>query len=147
MKALVQRVKNAGVMVDGECVSSIDRGFLVLLGVMKGDTPKDLDYLVRKVANLRVFEDAEGKMNLSLKDVGGAALVVSQFTLAADTKKGNRPSFVDAEDPAIAENTYEEFMRKLNAEGIEVAGGRFGAHMAVSLINDGPVTIMLESRG
>jgi D-tyrosyl-tRNA(Tyr) deacylase len=146
MKALVQRVKEAGVTVDGERVSSIGRGFVVLLGVVKGDTAKDLDYLVRKVANLRVFEDAEGKMNLSLKDVGGAALVVSQFTLAANTNKGNRPSFVDAEDPAIAEKTYKEFMQQLSAEGIEVQGGRFGSHMEVSLINDGPVTIMLESR-
>lgn len=146
MKALVQRVKEASVSVDGERVSSISRGFLVLLGVMKGDSTKDLNYLVRKVANLRVFEDNEGKMNLSLKDVGGAALVVSQFTLAADTKKGNRPSFVDSEDPAVAEKTYEEFMLKLRAECIEVQGGRFGAHMEVSLVNDGPVTVMLESR-
>ncbi len=134
--------------MEGDRVTSIGRGFLVLLGVVKGDTDKDMDYLVRKVANLRVFKDSEGKMNLSLKDTGGAALVVSQFTLAADTRKGNRPSFVDAEDPAIAEKTYEEFMEKLRTEGIaDVQGGRFGAHMEVFLINDGPVTIMLESRG
>ena len=146
MKALVQRVSEAGVRVEGNTVSSIGRGFLVLLGVMSGDGSEDMDYMVRKVVNLRVFYDTNGKMNLSLKDMGGQALVVSQFTLAADTRKGNRPSFVDAESPGRAEALYEEFMERLRAEGIEVMGGEFGAHMSVSLTNDGPVTIMLDSR-
>jgi D-tyrosyl-tRNA(Tyr) deacylase len=147
MRALVQRVGEASVMVDGEMVSSIGRGLLVFLGVMRGDTEKDLEYIARKVANLRIFEDEEGRMNLSVRDVAGGALVVSQFTLAADTKKGNRPSFVDAEEPERAEAVYLEFMDKLRAEGVaDVRGGRFAAHMQVSLANDGPVTIMLESR-
>jgi len=127
-------------------VSSIGRGFLVFLGVMKGDSRPELDYMARKVTNLRVFHDEECKMNLSLKDMGGQALVVSQFTLAADTRKGNRPSFVDAEPPETANLMYEEFMEKLRAEGVIVKGGVFGADMKVSLINDGPVTILLDSR-
>ncbi len=148
MRALVQRVGEASVRVDGEMVSSIGRGLLVFLGVMRGDTARDLDYIARKVANLRVFEDEEGRMNLSVRDVAGGALVVSQFTLAADTKKGNRPSFVDAEEPERAEAVYLEFMEKLRAGGVaDVRGGRFAARMRVSLVNDGPVTIMLESRG
>jgi len=145
MKALVQRVSGASVRVDGEEVSSIDRGFLVLLGVMNGDGMSDMGYIVRKVANLRVFHDSEGRMNLSLKDIRGEALVVSQFTLAADTRKGNRPSFTDAMPPQEAEAMYEDFMRGLRSEGISVKGGVFGADMEVSLVNDGPVTIMLDS--
>lgn len=144
MKALIQRVSEAKVEVEGRPVSSIGRGLLVFLGVGKGDTEADLDYLVRKVSNLRIFEDSAGKMNLSVTDINGEALVVSQFTLHADTRKGNRPSFVDAEDPEKAENMYLKFIEGLKKSGIKVACGRFAARMAVSLINDGPVTIMLE---
>lgn len=145
MKALVQRVSEGSVRVEGKTISSIGKGFLVLLGVMKGDGRAEMDYIVRKVANLRVFYDNDGKMNLSLKDISGEALVVSQFTLSADTRKGNRPSFTDAESPELAEVMYEEFMGNLRAEGINVQGGVFGAHMEVALINDGPVTILLDS--
>lgn len=145
MKALVQRVSEASVTVDGEVVSRIGAGFLVLHAVVKGDGERELGYLVRKVAALRVFYDEDGKMDLSLKDIGGEALVVSQFTLAADTRKGNRPSFMDAEAPEQARAMYEEFMRRLGAEGICVKGGAFAAHMEVALVNDGPVTIMLET--
>jgi D-tyrosyl-tRNA(Tyr) deacylase len=145
MKALVQRVSEASVTVEGKTVSSIKRGFLVLLGVMKGDGKAEMDYLIRKVANLRIFHDKEGKMNLSLKDISGEALVVSQFTLAAETRKGNRPSFTEAEAPERAEAVYGEFIERLRAEGIKVQGGVFAAHMKVSLVNDGPVTIMLDS--
>jgi len=146
MKALVQRVSEASVSVEGRNVSSTGRGFLVLLGVMKGDGSADMDYMVRKVTNLRVFNDAEGKMNLSLKDIGRQALVVSQFTLAADSRRGNRPSFAEAEQPETASMMYGEFIQRLRAEGIETMGGEFGAHMSVSLTNEGPVTIMLDSR-
>lgn len=145
MIALVQRVSKSAVSVESRIVSSIDRGLLVLLGVLRGDTQEDLEYLVRKVANLRIFADEAGKMNLSVLDVKGEVLVVSQFTLAADTRKGNRPSFVRAEDPADAQAMYERFIERLTALGIRVQGGSFGAHMEVSLINDGPVTISLES--
>jgi D-tyrosyl-tRNA(Tyr) deacylase len=146
MKALVQRVQEAKVEVDGRAVSAIGTGLLVFLGVMRGDTERDLDYIVRKVSNLRIFADDEGRMNLSVKDMDGEMLVVSQFTLAADTRKGNRPSFVDAEDPLIAEKTYLEFVKRIEQLGVKVASGEFAAHMAVSLINDGPVTIMIDSR-
>lgn len=147
MRALVQRVTEASVVVDGKPESSIGRGLLVFLGVLRGDTKKDIEYLVRKVSGLRVFEDPEGKMNLSLKDAGGEALVVSQFTLAADMKKGNRPSFADAEEPSRAEALYLEFIGGMRAAGVAVSGGVFAARMEVFLVNDGPVTIMLESRG
>jgi D-tyrosyl-tRNA(Tyr) deacylase len=146
MKALVQRVSGAGVEVEGRAVSSVGRGLLVFLGVVKGDASGDIEYLARKVSNLRIFEDAEGKMNLSLKDIGGEALVVSQFTLAADTRKGNRPSFVDAEEPERAEAMYREFMEEMKKAGVRVSSGEFAAHMDVRLINDGPVTIMIDSR-
>lgn len=132
--------------VEGKVQSEIGPGFLVLLGVMRGDDDKDLDYLVRKVAALRVFYDKAGKMNLSLQDIKGEALVVSQFTLAADTRKGNRPSFIEAQAPEEANTMYLRFMDALRAKDISVKGGVFGAHMEVSLINDGPVTIMLDSR-
>jgi D-tyrosyl-tRNA(Tyr) deacylase len=146
MKALVQRVSEAGVEVEGRAVSNIGRGMLVFLGVEKGDSDADLDFLVNKVANLRIFEDADGKMNLSLRDISGEALVVSQFTLAADVRKGNRPSFASAEEPDRAEKVYLEFAEKLRGTGLKVSTGEFAAHMAVSLVNDGPVTIMIESR-
>jgi D-tyrosyl-tRNA(Tyr) deacylase len=147
MRALVQRVSGAGVEVGGEPVSSVGRGLLVFLGVMKGDGADDMEYLVRKVSNLRVFEDGAGKMNLSVKDVGGEVLVVSQFTLAADTGKGNRPSFVDAEEPEKAEALYRVFVEGLRGAGLKVSSGQFAARMAVRLVNDGPVTIMMDSRG
>jgi D-tyrosyl-tRNA(Tyr) deacylase len=145
MKALVQRVSEAMVEVEGRGVSSIGRGMLVLLGVEKGDTAEDLDFVARKVANLRIFEDGAGKMNLSIKDIDGEALVVSQFTLAADVRKGNRPGFDNAEEPEKAEKMYGIFIEKLEEHGVRTASGRFAAHMAVSLVNDGPVTIMIES--
>jgi len=146
MKALVQRVSESAVKVEGRAVASTGRGMLVLIGVEKGDTPQDLDFLVNKVANLRIYEDGDGKMNLSLKDIEGEAMVVSQFTLAADTRKGNRPSFANAEEPEKAQAMYLEFAKKLGESGIKVSTGEFAAHMAVSLVNDGPVTIMIESR-
>ena len=145
MKALVQRVSSARVSVDGQVVSRIGPGLLVLLGVMKGDEEADLHYLVRKLAALRVFYDGAGKMNLSVRDVGGSAIVVSQFTLAAETRKGNRPSFIAAEEPAAARAMYERFMSALLAEGVPTEGGAFGEHMEVELVNDGPVTIMIDS--
>ncbi|HEB02399.1 MAG TPA: D-tyrosyl-tRNA(Tyr) deacylase [Nitrospirae bacterium] len=146
MRALIQRVSSASVDVGGKRVSGIGRGLLILLGVMKGDTDDDLKYILRKAANLRIFEDDAGRMNLSVLDTKGEALVVSQFTLAADTRKGNRPSFVSAEAPERAESVYEKFMMELAALGIKVRGGSFGAMMDVSLVNDGPVTILLDSR-
>lgn len=146
MKALVQRILEAKVEVEGRAVAGIGKGLLVFLGVEKGDAAQDLDFVARKVANLRIFEDSNGKMNLSLKDIGGEALVVSQFTLAADLRRGNRPSFDSAEEPSRAKAMCEEFVGRLRASGLKVATGEFAAHMAVSLVNDGPVTIMIESR-
>lgn len=146
MRALVQRVSSASVSVEGRRVSSIGAGLLVLLGVMRGDTDGDLEYMVRKTARLRIFEDDEGRMGRSVMDTGGEVLVVSQFTLAADARKGNRPSFASAEAQPQAEAVYEKFMHELAALGLEVKGGRFGAMMQVGLVNDGPVTIMLDSR-
>lgn len=146
MKALVQRVSKAGVEVGGREVASIDRGMLVFLGVERGDTDEDLEFVSRKVANLRIFEDSAGKMNLSIKDIGGEALVVSQFTLAADMRKGNRPSFDGAEEPSRAEAMYQAFTKRLRESGVRVAVGEFAACMTVSLANEGPVTIIVESR-
>lgn len=146
MRALLQRVTSASVRVGDETTGAIERGFLVLLGVAEDDEATDLDYLVKKVAALRVFPDGDGKMNLALGEVGGALLVVSQFTLIADTAKGNRPSFFRAARPAKAEPMYEEFLRRMRALGLPVETGRFGADMAVALVNDGPVTILLDSR-
>lgn len=146
MKALIQRVSRASVRVDNRTVSSIGPGLLILLGVMKGDTDEDLAYLVRKIEGLRIFGDAGGRMNLPIKDKGGEALVVSQFTLAGQTRKGNRPSFTTAEEPARAREVYHDFMERLGTCGIRVSGGEFAAHMEVELINDGPVTIMIDSR-
>jgi D-tyrosyl-tRNA(Tyr) deacylase len=145
MKALVQRVREASVEVGGSLRSSTGRGLLVFLGVERGDTNGDLDYLVRKVSSLRVFPDTDDRMNLSVMDIGGEVLVVSQFTLAADTRRGNRPSFVRAEEPTRAEAMYREFMQRLGDAGVRVASGEFAADMAVSLVNEGPVTIMLDS--
>lgn len=145
MKLVIQRVKNAKVEVENKVVGEIDKGFMVLLGVKKGDTTKEADYLARKLCNLRVFEDENEKMNLSLKDVNGELLIVSQFTLYGDAKEGNRPSFIEAELPEKANELYEYFMEKCKENGIEkVEHGVFGAHMDVSLTNDGPVTILIE---
>jgi D-tyrosyl-tRNA(Tyr) deacylase len=140
MRALVQRVTRASVEVDGREVARIGLGLLVLLGVKVGDTGEHADRIAGKVARLRVFEDAEGKMNLSVRDVGGELLCVSQFTLYGDARKGNRPSFVDAAPPEQAEPLYERVRATLGAQG-----GAFGEHMQVSLVNDGPVTLLLET--
>jgi D-tyrosyl-tRNA(Tyr) deacylase len=140
VRALVQRVSEAAVEVDGREVARIGLGLLVLLGVRTGDTPEQADRIAGKVARLRVFEDAEGKLNLSVRDVGGELLCVSQFTLYGDARKGNRPSFVDAAPPEEAEPLYERVRAGLGAQG-----GTFGAHMRVSLVNDGPVTLLLEA--
>ena len=144
MKLVVQRVKNAKVEVEGKTVGKIEKGFLVLLGVTHNDTKETADYLVKKLCNLRVFEDENEKMNLALKDVNGKLLIVSQFTLYADCTGGNRPSFVNAAKPEMANELYEYFCNKCNEKGIEVQKGIFGADMKVSLLNDGPVTIILE---
>ncbi|ADD26950.1 D-aminoacyl-tRNA deacylase [Meiothermus ruber] len=145
MRAVVQRVSQASVEVDGHIVGQIGRGLLVLLGVGQHDTLEDAAYLARKIAGLRVFADAEGKMNLALADVGGGVLVVSQFTLYGDTRRGNRPSFVEAAPPAVGRRLYEQFCDLLAGQGLPVETGVFQAHMQVHLINDGPVTLWLDS--
>lgn len=144
MKLVIQRVKEAKVDVNGKTVGKIEKGFLILIGITHSDTTENSDYLVKKVSNLRVFEDENGKMNLSIKDIKGQLLVVSQFTLYADCNNGNRPSFTSAAKPEIAKELYEFFCNKCEENGIEVQKGIFGADMKVSLINDGPVTIILE---
>jgi D-tyrosyl-tRNA(Tyr) deacylase len=144
VKAVVQRVSEACVEIDGQAVGAIGRGLLVLLGVEAGDGAPAADFLSRKIAALRIFEDEAGKMNRSVLEVGGALLVVSQFTLLADLRKGNRPSFIAAALPDQAEPLYERFCAGLRAQGLAVATGRFGAKMAVRLVNDGPVTIWLD---
>lgn len=146
MKAVIQRVSSADVKVDGKTLGQIGQGFLILLGVHEDDTEAEADLLARKVANLRVFEDEDEKMNLSLLDTGFETLVISQFTLLADSKKGNRPSFIFAARPEKAIPLYERFMDQLKGNGISVVEhGEFGADMAVSLVNDGPVTIILDT--
>jgi D-aminoacyl-tRNA deacylase len=144
VRAVVQRVTQASVTVGGEVVSQIGPGALVLLGVAAGDTPVVSERLAGKVARLRIFENEDGRFDRSLVDVGGEALVVSQFTLLADTGKGNRPSFTAAAAPEVAEPLYERFCAALEGEGVRVARGVFGARMQVSLVNDGPVTIVLD---
>ena len=144
MKLVIQRVKTARVDVEGKTVGSIEKGFLVLIGVTHTDTKEVADYLVKKLCNLRVFEDENGKMNLSLKDVEGKLLIVSQFTLYADCTGGNRPSFINAAKPELANELYEYFCTKCEENGIEVQKGIFGADMKVNLLNDGPVTIIIE---
>ena len=146
LKAIIQRVSSASVSVDGCQISFIGQGFLILLGVQQGDDKKDLEYLVNKTAGMRIFMDDKQHINLSIQDVNGEVLVVSQFTLCADTRKGRRPSFIHAAPPEIAENMYQKFCEKLGAEGIPVQIGKFGAMMDVELVNDGPVTIILDSR-
>ena len=144
MRLVVQRVKEASVKVNGEIVGKIEKGYLVLLGVTHSDTKEVADYLVRKLCNLRVFEDENGKMNLNIKQVDGKLLIVSQFTLYGNCKDGNRPSFIEAAKPDYANELYEYFCKKCEESDIEVQKGIFGAHMEVNLINDGPVTILLE---
>jgi len=146
MKALLQRVSAASVSIDGQEVGSIGRGLVVFVGVAAGDSQKDIDYLVQKIVNLRIFSDEDGKFNLSALDIGGGLLLVSQFTLLADTRKGRRPSFTDAAPPQEAEALFDLFVEKARTTGLEVATGRFQAYMQVDIKNDGPVTIMLDSR-
>ncbi len=145
MRAVIQRVTQASVTVEGELVSKIQKGLLVLLGVTNTDTEKDADYIAEKIANLRIFTDSEDKMNLSLKDVNGEVLVVSQFTLYGDARKGRRPSFINAAKGEVSEPLYELTCKKIEQLGFLVKKGIFGADMQVDLINDGPVTILLES--
>lgn len=145
MRAVVQRVSRSEVTVDGRTTGKINKGLLVLLGVTHGDTSKDVDYIVDKTINLRIFEDENDKMNLSLKDIGGEMLAVSQFTLYGDCRKGRRPSFTNAAAPEEADKLYQEFVKKVSENGINTETGEFGAHMMVDLVNDGPVTILLES--
>jgi len=146
MRAVIQRVKESSVRTENQVIGQTGSGLLVLLGVAQGDSPSDADYLVNKIANLRIFEDQKGKMNRSLLETGGDMMVVSQFTLLADCRKGRRPSFVEAADPEVAVGLYEHFVNQVRNLGITVATGRFRAMMEVALINEGPVTIILESR-
>lgn len=145
MKVVIQRSKEASVIVEDQTIGQIDSGFVVLVGVTHDDTLEDIKYIVNKLVNLRVFEDSEGKMNLSLKDVGGSVLSISQFTLYADTRKGRRPSFIKAATPQYANELYEQFNELITEEGITVETGQFGAMMDVKLINDGPVTITIDT--
>jgi D-tyrosyl-tRNA(Tyr) deacylase len=145
VKAVLQRVSRASVTVDGEETGAIERGILVLLGVERRDTDADRTWMVRKVAELRMFEDDAGKMNRSVEDVGGGVLVVSQFTICADCRKGRRPGFGNACEPERAERVYEQFVAALRERGLRVETGRFAAMMRVELVNDGPVTFLLES--
>jgi D-tyrosyl-tRNA(Tyr) deacylase len=145
VRAVVQRVSAASVTVAGEAVGAIGRGLAVLLGVKEGDTEADAGYLAEKTAGLRVFADSEGRMNLSVEEIGGAVLVVSQFTLYGDARKGRRPSYARAAGPESANRLYEAFAAQLAARGLTVATGRFGAMMLVNLVGDGPVTILLDS--
>ena len=145
MRAVVQRVREASVEVAGSEVAHIDRGLLVSVGIAAADTPAQAGWMADKLVGLRIFENAGGKFDASVVDVGGAVLVVSQFTLYADTRKGRRPSFTDAAPPEVAEPLYERVVAAIGAHGVPVGSGRFGAHMAVRLVNDGPVTILLDS--
>lgn len=144
MKALVQRVNYANLKVDGKLISKIDKGLIVYFGVKTGDSEELLDFFANKIANLRVFEDEEGKMNLSVKDIKGEVLVVSQFTLYGDVKKGFRPSFTEAEKPDIAKGLYEKLIERIKIAGLKVEEGVFGADMKISYENDGPVSIIIE---
>lgn len=147
MRIVVQRVKSASVVVDGDRISTIDAGLLVLVGVSAEDTVADAQHLAGKVARLRIFEDHDGKMNLSLQDVGGEVLSVSQFTLYGDCRKGNRPSFIGAAAPELGRELFDRFVSELAKLGFSANTGRFGADMQVELLNDGPVTLILESTG
>lgn len=146
MRAVVQRVSESSVEIEGDTVGEIEAGLLVLLGVAVDDTEEDAAQIARKIAQLRIFNDADGKFNLSIEDAGGAILLISQFTLLGDTRKGNRPSFMAAARPEEAVPLYESVAKHLRARGLEVATGEFGAHMQVHLTNDGPVTIVLDTR-
>lgn len=146
MKALLQRVERARVTVDGESVGEIGAGLCVFLGVASGDGEKDLKWLAEKVVNLRIFEDSEGKMNLSVTDTGGEILAVSQFTLCGDCKRGRRPSWTGAAEPAEAKRLYEMFVDEIRSKGLKVETGVFQAHMKVDIVNDGPVTLMIDSK-
>ncbi|MFK3938514.1 D-aminoacyl-tRNA deacylase [Alkalihalobacillus sp. NPDC078783] len=144
MRVILQRSKEASVTINGEQVGAISHGLVLLVGVTHEDSPKEVDYLVDKIVNLRIFEDEHGKMNHSLLDTGGAILSVSQFTLYGDTRKGRRPSFTEAAKPDVASDLYDSFNERLKEKGVSVETGRFGADMDVQLINDGPVTLILE---
>ena len=146
MRVVLQRVAHASVTVDGEIIGKIQRGFLLLVGVTHDDAMDDMEYLVRKIVQMRIFEDEEGKLNRSIQDIGGEILSVSQFTLYADTKKGNRPSFSKAAPGDVAIDMFEQFNGLLRDTGIPVETGQFGADMKVELLNDGPVTILLDSK-
>ena len=145
MLAVVQRVKESSVDIDGESVGNIGPGLMVLLGVARGDSQKDADFLAEKISNLRIFEDENKKMNLSLLETGGEMLIISQFTLLGNCQKGRRPSFVNAAEPKAANSLYEYFIKRVKSKGIRVQTGRFGAMMQVRLTNDGPVTLIIES--
>jgi D-aminoacyl-tRNA deacylase len=146
MRAVVQRVQRAKVVIDGESVGAIGAGLAVLLGVTHSDTPEQAHWLAEKVVGLRIFNDSDGKMNRDLAEVGGAMLIVSQFTLYGDCRKGKRPSFIDAAPPSVAIPLYEAFINAVKALGVPVATGRFGADMQVELVNDGPVTLIVDSK-
>ena len=146
MIAVVQRVSEANVKVNDSVIGKIDHGLVILLGIKKGDIEKDVESLAQKISTLRIFNDDNDKMNLSITDIGGSALVISQFTLCADTRKGRRPSFVDAETPDLSNKLYERFKTSLTKYGVSVQSGEFGAMMDVDLINNGPVTFILDSR-
>lgn len=146
MKAVIQRVKYAAVRTEGSIIGKCNSGFMILLGVGQEDTQKDVEVLVNKIVKLRVFEDEAGKMNLSIQDVGGEMLIISQFTLYADCRKGNRPSFINAAPPAVSKPLYEKFVEMVKNAGIHTECGEFGADMKVELLNDGPVTIILDSK-
>ena len=145
MKAVIQRVSSASVTVDGAVLGKIESGFMVLVGMGAGDTDEDMKYIADKIINLRVFSDENGKMNLSLSDIGGSMLVISQFTLYGDCSHGRRPYFGDAMHPSQAEPMYNDFVEYVRSKGVHVETGEFGADMKVSLVNDGPVTIILDS--
>ena len=146
MKVVIQRVASATVSVAGKNINSIGMGLLILLGVDQGDLEKDIDYLAGKTVGLRIFKDNKNNMNLSVKDIGGEVMVVSQFTLCANTKRGHRPSFINAAHPKLAEYMYDQYCQKLHMLGVSVSKGQFGATMDVELINNGPMTIVLDSR-
>lgn len=146
MRVIIQRTKQASVSIEESIVGEITHGFVLLVGIEEKDQQEDIEYLVRKISKMRIFEDTQGKMNLSIEDVGGEILSISQFTLHADTKKGNRPSFIKAAKPDIAIPIYDAFNNQLRAAGLTVQTGKFGADMQVSLVNDGPVTIIIDSK-
>ncbi len=146
MRALVQRVSSGSVTIEGKVVGKIGKGLVILLGIKNGDTESDAEYLAQKCVNLRIFEDADGKFNLSALDVGGELLAISQFTLYGDTRKGRRPSFIEAAPPKISEPLYKKFVDYLQQSGLKVQTGEFGAMMLVEINNDGPVTIIVESK-